>query len=161
MDLNKKAKRLTLKFETFREIFLKSDNRCAFPGCNAVIMNSDGLFIGQICHIEAAEEGGPRFNPIMTNEDRRKASNLMLMCYPHIHGRQVHGEAAPHAAGSDLVDLSAQSHARDRGDGPVRRSDAGVQTALWLHHRSARPSRAGLDRRDDEPDDRLDCTPDY
>ncbi len=42
-----------------------------------------GVFIGQLCHIEAAEPGGERFNPAMTNEQRRASSNLMLMCYPH------------------------------------------------------------------------------
>jgi hypothetical protein len=41
------------------------------------------VFIGQICHIEAAESGGERFNSSMTNEQRRAASNLMLMCYAH------------------------------------------------------------------------------
>jgi hypothetical protein len=47
------------------------------------MMNLDGVFIGQICHIEAAEEGGERFNSAMTNEERRSAANLMLMCYDH------------------------------------------------------------------------------
>jgi hypothetical protein len=77
------AKRLAPRYETFRELFLKSGNLCAFPGCDTLMMNEDGLFIGQLCHIEAAEEGGERFNPNMTNEERRSASNLMLMCYPH------------------------------------------------------------------------------
>ena len=47
------------------------------------MMNGEGVFIGQICHIEAAEEGGERFNPNQTNEERRHLSNLMLMCYEH------------------------------------------------------------------------------
>ncbi|MCY4496213.1 MAG: hypothetical protein OXC14_02925 [Rhodospirillaceae bacterium] len=47
------------------------------------MMNHDGVFIGQVCHIEAAEARGPRFNPEMTNEERRAASNLLLMCYEH------------------------------------------------------------------------------
>lgn len=46
-------------------------------------MDADGVFVGQVCHIEAAEEGGERFNTDMTNEERRAASNLMLMCYEH------------------------------------------------------------------------------
>lgn len=77
------VKRLAPKPETLRELFLKSGNLCAFPGCGALMMNAKGVFIGQLCHIEAAEEGGERFNAKMTNEDRRQASNLMLMCYPH------------------------------------------------------------------------------
>src|SRR3954465_3094737 len=59
------------------------------------------------------------------------------------------------------ANLSAQSHTRDRGDGPIRRADACFQLALWLHHRSARPPRARLDRRDEQSDGRMDCTPDH
>ncbi|HME32440.1 MAG TPA: hypothetical protein VKG65_06795 [Terriglobales bacterium] len=78
-----KAKRLTPTPETLRELFLKSGNLCAFPGCSELMMNAEGEFVGQLCHIEAAEEGGERFNPKMTNEETRAAANLMLMCYPH------------------------------------------------------------------------------
>jgi hypothetical protein len=78
-----KAKRLTPKGDTLRELFLKSGNLCAFPGCGALMMDAEGEFIGQVCHIEAAEEDGERFNRRMTNERRRHISNLILMCYPH------------------------------------------------------------------------------
>jgi hypothetical protein len=78
-----KVKRLTPKNDTLRELFLKSGNLCAFPGCGNLMMDAEGTFIGQVCHIEAAEEHGERFNSSMTNEERRAASNLMLMCYPH------------------------------------------------------------------------------
>ena len=47
------------------------------------MMDEQGVFIGQLCHIEAAEAGGERFNAGMTNEERRAPANLMLMCYPH------------------------------------------------------------------------------
>lgn len=81
--MNEKVKRLAPTQDVLRELFLKSGNRCAFPGCHNVMMNEQGDFIGQICHIEAAEEGGERFNPNMTNEERRSFDNLMLMCYEH------------------------------------------------------------------------------
>lgn len=76
-------KRLKPTPETLRELFLKSGNLCAFPNCNQLMMNAKGVFIGQICHIEAAEEGGERFNELSSNEKRRSVSNLMLMCYAH------------------------------------------------------------------------------
>lgn len=81
--MTEKAKRLAPKGDTLRELFLKSGNLCAFPGCGQLMMDIDGVFIGQVCHIEAAEDDGERFNETMTNEDRRAAANLMLMCYPH------------------------------------------------------------------------------
>jgi hypothetical protein len=82
-SVTEEAKRLTPKGETLREVFLKSGNLCAFPGCGRLMMDADGTFIGQVCHIEAAEENGERFNAAMTNEARRQAANLMLMCYEH------------------------------------------------------------------------------
>jgi len=42
-----------------------------------------GVFVGQVCHIEAAEPGGERYNEDQTNEHRRKVSNLLSMCYDH------------------------------------------------------------------------------
>lgn len=47
------------------------------------MFNSKGVFVGQICHIEAAEPSGQRFNKHQTNEQRRHPSNLVLMCYDH------------------------------------------------------------------------------
>ncbi|MEB9694857.1 hypothetical protein [Bacillus thuringiensis] len=76
-------KRLDPKKDTLRELYLKSGNRCAFPGCEKTILNDKGNVVGQICHIEAALPGGERFNPNQTNEERRQASNLLLLCYEH------------------------------------------------------------------------------
>lgn len=82
-NAKKEAKRLAITHEVLRELFLKSGNLCAFPGCNRPIMNSEGIFVGQICHIEAAAEGGERFNEHQSNEQRRSFENLMLLCYEH------------------------------------------------------------------------------
>lgn len=76
-------KRLAPTRETLRELYLKSGNRCAFPGCKRSLFNIKGVFVGQICHIEAAEPGGERFNKKQTNEQRRAPANLVLMCYDH------------------------------------------------------------------------------
>lgn len=75
--------RLTPKAEVVRELYLKSGNQCAYPGCDHLIMNKDGVFIGEICHIEAAMPGGERFNPEQTNEERRSFENLLLLCHEH------------------------------------------------------------------------------
>lgn len=37
----------------------------------------------EVCHIEAAEENGERWNPNMTDEERRHFSNLILLCPNH------------------------------------------------------------------------------
>ena len=78
-----KAKRRAPDKDSLRELYLKSGNQCAFPACTRVMLNRAGEFIGQICHIEAAEEGGERFNSAMSDDERAAFPNLMLMCYEH------------------------------------------------------------------------------
>lgn len=75
--------RLAPTKDTIRNLFARSGNVCAFPGCTAELINRKDKFVAQICHIEAAEEGGERFNPAMTDELRRHSDNLILLCYPH------------------------------------------------------------------------------
>ncbi|GAB1798645.1 hypothetical protein [Priestia megaterium] len=77
------VKRLTPKKDVLRDLYLKSGNRCAFPDCGKFLLDEDGDFLGEVCHIEAAMPGGERFNPNQTNEERRAFSNLMLLCYDH------------------------------------------------------------------------------
>jgi hypothetical protein len=78
-----KVKRLNPTADTKRTLFLLSMNQCAFPSCLHNIINENNQFIGEICHIEAANEGGERFNMKQTNEERRHISNLILMCPIH------------------------------------------------------------------------------
>jgi len=78
-----KVQRLTPTNEVLRSLYLKSGNLCAVKGCNTVIINNVGVMTGHICHIEAAMPDGPRFNPHMSNEDRRQVDNLMLLCAVH------------------------------------------------------------------------------
>lgn len=81
--MKEKAKRLNPTVGVLRELYLKSGNQCAFPGCNNPLIDNEGNFIGQVCHIEAAETRGERFNSNMTNEERRSFENLILLCYEH------------------------------------------------------------------------------
>jgi hypothetical protein len=83
VELMEIPQRLAPTLNTSRELYLKSGNECAYPGCDHRIINGDGVFIAEICHIEAALAGGPRFNPKQTNEERRSFENLMLMCHAH------------------------------------------------------------------------------
>lgn len=78
-----KPKRLTPTPITLRELYLLSGNNCAMPNCNNVIIDSMGVVVGHICHIEAAMTDGARFNEDMSNDDRRSLSNLVLMCAGH------------------------------------------------------------------------------
>lgn len=80
-----KVKRLAPSAATMRQLYLLSGNNCAynFQGekCRQSLVSLDtGAFIGNICHIEAASPGGERFNINMTEDDRRKPENLILLC---------------------------------------------------------------------------------
>lgn len=80
---DEEVKRLAPKQDVLRELYIKSGNECAFPECHNVLVDENGTFVGEVCHIEAALPGGERFNPDMTNEERRSYDNLMLMCHQH------------------------------------------------------------------------------
>lgn len=75
--------RIEPKPSTIKKLFALSGNQCTFEGCsNSLIDNS--TILGEICHIEAAEEGGPRYNKDSNDEQRRSYDNLILMC-PNCH----------------------------------------------------------------------------
>lgn len=75
--------RLGIRRETLRRLYLHSGNRCAFPKCAETMMDEEGTFVGEICHIEAAKTGGERYNAEMTDEERRSFENLLLLCHRH------------------------------------------------------------------------------
>jgi hypothetical protein len=75
--------RLSLKPSVIKRLFALSGNECAFPNCPECIVNTSGTVIGEICHIEAAEQGGERFNDKSNDEYRRSFKNLVLFCSNH------------------------------------------------------------------------------
>lgn len=77
------VKRLPPTQKVLRKLYLLSGNNCAMENCSHVLINSSGTMVGHICHIEAAEEKGPRFRKTMSNEDRRAIDNLLLLCTAH------------------------------------------------------------------------------
>ncbi len=81
--MEEEPKRLPPRLAVRQRLFALSLNRCAFPGCQARLVNHEGVFVGQLCHIEAALPGGERFNWRQSNEQRRAFENLILLCYPH------------------------------------------------------------------------------
>ena len=76
-------RRLPVLPGTARQLYLLSGNQCAFPGCTDPLIDENGHWVGQLCHIEGVLPGGERFNGDMTNEQRRAAANIILLCYRH------------------------------------------------------------------------------
>lgn len=75
--------RLKPKESVIKRLFALSGNQCAYPRCKESIVDELGTVIGEICHIEAAEVGGERYNQDSNDEYRRSFENLILMCSNH------------------------------------------------------------------------------
>lgn len=66
---------------TVKRLHTLSGNQCAAPDCGRPLIARDShTIISKICHIEAASSDGPRYNPNMTDDERRHFNNLILLC---------------------------------------------------------------------------------
>lgn len=66
----------------------RAAGRCSLPECRRdLVMDAsetdDPSFVGEICHIVAESVDGPRGDSPLTNEERNKYNNLILMCCVH------------------------------------------------------------------------------
>lgn len=70
--------------KTLKRLFALSANQCAFPDCEKKLVNQNNAKNSNICHIEAKNEGGERYNPDMTDDkERDDYPNLILLCIQH------------------------------------------------------------------------------
>jgi hypothetical protein len=66
-----------------KRLFALSRNSCAFPDCAAPIVEASGTVSADVCHINAASPGGPRFDASQPETERHSAGNLLLLCARH------------------------------------------------------------------------------
>jgi hypothetical protein len=69
--------------KTIKRLFALSGNQCAFPNCETQLVNEKHAKGSNICHIEAKNKGGERYNPDMTDKERDDYPNLILLCIQH------------------------------------------------------------------------------
>lgn len=69
--------------QTIKRLFALSGNVCAFPNCELPMVDSSGVVTGQICHIHAKSESGPRFNRLLSIKELHDFDNLILLCGYH------------------------------------------------------------------------------
>lgn len=70
--------------QTVRKLFALSMNQCAFPDCTTPIVDErTGTILGEVCHIHAQSQGGPRYDAAQNQEERNASDNLVLMCRNH------------------------------------------------------------------------------
>lgn len=80
-EFNKATKELLAK---------QAGHRCAHPHCGKATSGADesgtrAINIGVAAHITAASAGGPRYDPALTGEQRKDASNGIWLCQDHAH----------------------------------------------------------------------------
>ncbi|MCL2651888.1 MAG: hypothetical protein FWD60_12820 [Candidatus Azobacteroides sp.] len=70
---------------TIKRLYALSNNQCAFPEClvKFVSPTDEHENLSEICHIEAAQKGGARYNANSTDDERNSFENLILLCPTH------------------------------------------------------------------------------
>lgn len=63
-----------------RQLYANSGNICAMYGCDNQLINENTSNLSEICHIEAVNEDGARYNPNSSNEEINSYQNLILLC---------------------------------------------------------------------------------
>lgn len=72
---------------TVKTLFALSGNRCSYRGCEQVLTDpSWGAVNCDVAHIAGEASRAQRFDPTMSDADRRAFDNLMLLC-PSCHRR--------------------------------------------------------------------------
>jgi tetratricopeptide (TPR) repeat protein len=82
-NVNSNMARKAPKLAVIRRLFALSGNECTFPDCSKRLIDEDDEFMGEVCHIEAAEPLGQRYNKLQNDEQRRSFENLILFCFEH------------------------------------------------------------------------------
>lgn len=77
--------------QTLKLLWGRAAGRCSAPWCrvNLIAQETDydpAVPIGEIAHVEAAADGGPRANSALSREQRDSYENLILLC-AHCHAR--------------------------------------------------------------------------
>lgn len=71
---------------TERALYAFSGITCYFPDCPTPVIafvDDEPISNVEIAHIRGANPGSPRYDPSMTDDERRAFANLVLLCKPH------------------------------------------------------------------------------
>lgn len=87
---------------TQRRLFAASAGYCQNPRCfNALFIDAEGksIHVAEMAHVFAANDGGPRANPALTEEERGAFENLIMLC-ANCHTMV---DKAPHAFPDQMI----------------------------------------------------------
>lgn len=71
-----------------KKLFAKSGNRCAYPDCQKLLVapasqTGSPVVLGEAAHIVAEPPAGPRGTSALTQSERNRYENLILLCSRH------------------------------------------------------------------------------
>ena len=83
---------MPISIKTQKMLWGRAASRCSFPECRRQLVldateTDDESLVGEACHIIAHELGGPRGDSPLTEDQRDKYGNLILLC--RVHHKQV------------------------------------------------------------------------
>lgn len=71
---------------TIKQLFMTCGHFCPFPGCSIALIdyeNDPALPLGEIAHIVASSDNGPRGDPKLSPKERDAYPNLIVLCPAH------------------------------------------------------------------------------
>lgn len=74
---------MSISTSIIKRLYATSGNTCSFPVCKEVLVDKNGVHIGEIAHIEAEKPGGARYNSNQSGTERFGYENLILVCPNH------------------------------------------------------------------------------
>lgn len=76
--------RKPIKDTVKKKLFALSGNQCGFPNCTERVYNLDeDILLGEMCHINAVNPNGARYNPELPETEINSFENLLLLCPNH------------------------------------------------------------------------------
>jgi tetratricopeptide (TPR) repeat protein len=76
------------------KVFINCGGKCGFPQCFEHLVEENSI-VGQIAHINASSDNGPRGNSVLTEEQRNHPDNLLALCNKHHKIVDDHPEKYP------------------------------------------------------------------
>ena len=86
MEISKQKKRDDFNPKTIEALAKRASYICSNPDCRSLTLypsekdSEEYIFIGKAAHITAASEGGPRYDPTFTPEQRTSIENGIFLC---------------------------------------------------------------------------------
>ena len=71
-----------LKSKVIKNLYAKSGNICAFPGCSCKLF-FDETNLSEICHIQGLNPTSARYNPNLSDDEANSIENMILLCPTH------------------------------------------------------------------------------